>query len=238
MSIHISAPKADISESVIICGDPLRAQHIAQSMLSDSFCYSKVRGMLGFTGVYRDKKVSVQGTGMGIPSTAIYLHELIHEYGVKRIIRVGTCGALVPNLEVGKIILVTHAFTDSGVIETLGIDPDSVPAANQNLLNSALEISAKFKAEVVAGPVFSTDLFYANDENRIPAWTAKGILAVEMETSVLYTLASLNKIQALTMLTVSDNLATQVFYNPEEREKASSDIMRIALDTIIEAPFS
>ena len=236
MSIHIGAAKGEISESVIICGDPLRAQHIAQSMLTDSFCYSNVRGMLGFTGMYRGKTVSVQGTGMGIPSTAIYLHELIHEYGAKRIIRVGTCGALAPDLEVGKLILATHAFTDSGAVATLGLDAAQAAVANQHLLNLALEISAKHNTEVVTGPVFSTDLFYANDEKRIPNWRAKGILAVEMETSGLYAMAALHRIEALTMLTVSDNLAAKVFYSAAEREKTGSEIMNIALDTITEAP--
>lgn len=237
MSIHIGADQGQISDSVIICGDPLRAQHIAQSMLSEAVCYSNVRGMLGFTGVYRGRTVSVQGTGMGIPSTAIYVHELIHEYGVKRIIRVGTCGALEPDIEVGKLVLATYAHTDSGVIGTFGVDENQPPPASENLTTSALKIAARSATPFIVGSVFSTDLFYTDEKHRIHDWRSRGILAVEMETSVLYALAATTKIEALTMLTVSDNLATRVFYDSMEREKAGDAIMRIALDTLIETPF-
>src|SRR5690606_24463088 len=159
------------------------------------------------------------------------------EYGVKRIIRVGTCGALAPDLEVGKLVLATHAHTDSGVIATLGVNENQPPNASENLATSALKIATRNATQVVAGPVFSTDLFYADDKGRNHEWSVRGILAVEMETSVLYALASLYKVEALTLLTVSDNLATRIFFNSEEREKAGDTIMRIALDTLVETPF-
>ncbi|MDH4058622.1 MAG: purine-nucleoside phosphorylase [Cyclobacteriaceae bacterium] len=230
MSIHIGANLGDIAETVLISGDPLRARYVAQKMLSDVFCYNEVRGMFGYTGTYNGKKVSIQGTGMGIPSTAIYVHELIHEYGVKKIIRIGTCGAIQPELKLGQLILAVAAFTDSGTNKTHFHDMDFSPIANGDLLDHAREAAKRLSIPVIEGSVFSTDTFYSDEKSRWEKWTKRGVLGVEMESSILYTLAAKNQVMALTLLTVSDNIITEKYTSAKEREHASLDMMKLALE--------
>lgn len=230
MSLHIGAKPNEIAETVLISGDPLRAKYVAEKMLSDVFCYNEVRGMLGFTGMYNGKRVSVQGTGMGIPSTAIYVHELIHDYNVKKIIRIGTCGALQASLRVGQLILANAAYTDS-YTHLMHFDVmDFAPGADENLLKQARETAAKHGISAIEGTIFSTDAFYSDDANRWESWIKRGILAIEMESSILYTLASKNKVQALSILTVSDNLITNELSTAKEREQASMEMMKLALE--------
>ena len=230
MSLHIGAKPNEIAETVLISGDPLRAKYIAEKMLSDVFCYNEVRGMLGFTGTYQGKRVSVQGTGMGIPSTAIYLHELIHEYEVKKIIRVGTCGALQASLKIGQLILADSAYTDSSTQMIHFNSMDFAPKADKDLLKQARETALQHKISVMEGTVFSTDSFYNDDVNRYDIWIKRGVLGVEMESSILYTLAAKNKVQALSILTVSDNLITKEFNSAKEREEATTEMMKLALE--------
>src|SRR5688572_27601132 len=143
MSIHIGAKPNQIAETVLISGDPLRAKYLAEKMLTDVICYNEVRGMLGYTGFYNGKRVSVQGTGMGIPSTAIYVHELIHDYGVKKIIRIGTCGAIQPNLELGQLILAEAAYTDSCTNQLHYNSMYYTPKASPEILKKATETARK-----------------------------------------------------------------------------------------------
>jgi purine-nucleoside phosphorylase len=230
MSLHIGAKPNEIAETVLISGDPLRAKYVAEKMLSDVICYNEVRGMLGYTGIYNGKRVSVQGTGMGIPSTAIYIHELIHDYGVKRIIRIGTCGALQDSLDLGQLILADSAFTDSNT-QMMHFDTMDVAAkASSNLLKQARETAVKLSLPVVEGMIFSTDTFYSEDQNRWDGWINRGTLGIEMESSILYTLASKNNVEALSILSVSDNLITEKFSSAKEREEASMDMMKLALE--------
>jgi len=230
MSPHIGAKPNEIAETVLISGDPLRAKYVAEKMLSDVFCYNEVRGMLGYTGMYNGKRVSVQGTGMGIPSTAIYVHELIHNYGVKKIIRIGTCGALQASLKVGQLILADAAYTDSNTQMMHYHLMDFAPKADDNLLKQARETALKYGISAIEGTVFSTDAFYSEDANRWDSWIKRGILGVEMESSILYTLAFKNKVQALSILTISDNLITEEFASAKEREHASMEMMKLSLE--------
>lgn len=232
MSLHIGAKPGEIAETVLISGDPLRAKYVAEKMLSEVFCYNQVRGMLGFTGMYNGKRVSVQGTGMGIPSTAIYLHELIHEYGAKKIIRIGTCGAIQPKLQLGQLILADAAYTDSYTNKMHFSDMDFSPVADEELLQKAKEAAKKFKIAIKVGSVFSTDTFYSEDATRWESWTERGVLGIEMESSILYTLAAKNNVKALTILTVSDNVITEKFSSAKEREQASLEMMKLALEIV------
>ncbi len=230
MSIHIEANRNDIAETVLISGDPLRAKYIASKMLTEVVCYNEVRGMLGYTGLYHGKRVSVQGTGMGIPSTAIYLHELIHEYDVKKIIRVGTCGAIQPDLVLGEIILAESAYTDSNTNLMYHHTMDYAPQASADLLQQARAVAHQLTIATRQGMVFSTDVFYGEDLNRWDPWIERGLLGIEMETSILYSLAAKNNIKALSILTVSDNIITKLFSSSKEREEVSIRMIQLALE--------
>ncbi len=230
MSLHISAKKGDIAETILIPGDPLRAKFVAENLLENAHCYNEVRGMLGFTGTYKGKRVSLQGTGMGIPSTAIYVNELISEYGVKNIIRVGTCGSIHRDYQLGEVILAMSACTDSNVNRVQFEGMDYAPAADFSLLQSAYEASKRLGVKVIVGSVFSTDTFYSKKPNRWDLWAEHGILAAEMESSVLYTLAAKFKVRALSILTVSDNILTGASASAKEREQSFMDMMKVALE--------
>src|SRR5690606_13784060 len=179
MSTHIGAASGEVATTVLIAGDPLRAKYVAEHMLDDIVCYNEVRGMLGFTGYYAGKRVSVQGTGIGIPSTAIYVHELIHDFGVERIIRIGTCGALQPGIPLDQLVFASAAYTDSAT--HLLFYPDRhVPAvAPGSLLEHTRAVAGQLDIPVLDGPIFSTDMFYSDDEDRWRGWQQQGLLAVE-----------------------------------------------------------
>ena len=229
MSLHINATAGEIAETVIISGDPLRMKYIADNMLRNVLCFNQWRGMLGLTGMYNGKLVSLLGTGMGIPSTAIYVHELIHEYGVKRIIRVGTCGAIQPYLRLGDVILCEAAYTDSNTHLLYHDTIDYASIANEALLIQAKKIAAKLSIETKQGIVFSTDTFYG-DISRWKPWIKRGLLAIDMETSILYSLAGKNDVQALSILMVSDNLITNEAFSSTEREKINLHVPQLALE--------
>ena len=230
MSIHIGAQEGQIAPTVLLPGDPMRAKAIAENFLEDAFCYNEVRGMLGYTGRYGDKRVSVMGSGMGIPTLSIYVNELVTEYGVKTLIRVGTCGAFQPYLEVGDIVLAMTASTDSHINKLRFGGMDFAPVASFDLLLKAYEVAKEREIEVHVGGMFSGDTFYNDDPDWWKKWAAYGALVCEMETSGLYTLAAKFKIDALSILTVSDSLATGEFSTAEQREKGFLLMAEIALE--------
>jgi purine-nucleoside phosphorylase len=229
MSIHIGAKNGQIAETILLPGDPMRAKFIAENLLTDAECFNEVRGMLGFTGLWEDKRVSVMGTGMGMPSHAIYVHELIHEYGVKNLIRVGTCGALQKDLKIGDIILPLTASTDSNINHEVFKDCDFAPPANFDLLIHAFEAARQKGANVKVGGILSSDIFYNQNPQWIKPWVEHGTLAVEMETSALYSLAARSKTNALSILTVSDSLITGAVASSEQREKGFPLMAEMAL---------
>jgi purine-nucleoside phosphorylase len=230
MSLHISAAPGDIASTVLITGDPLRAAYIAEQMLTDVKCYSEVRGMLGFTGMYRGKQVSIQGTGIGIPSTALYVHELIYEYDVKKIIRIGTCGAIQPVLQLHQLILATEAYTDSNTNLQYHADMHMPSRADPVLLAHAKDIALHHSISALEGPVFSTDIFYSDDSHRWDLWKDRGVLAIEMESSILYAMTAKRNIQALSILSVSDNIVTGATTSASDREKAQEGMMFLAFE--------
>ena len=230
MSIHIGAKQGQIAPTVLLPGDPLRARHIAETMLEDVFCYNEVRGMLGFTGRYGDKRVSIMGSGMGMPTLSIYVNELVREYGVKTLIRVGTCGGLQPELRVGDIVLPMTASTNSQVNKLRFQGMDYAPVASFHLLLKAYEAAKERGARVHVGGMFSSDTFYPDDPEWWKIWAAYGTLVCEMETNGLYTLAAKFKVDALSVLTVSDSLVTGESSTTEQREKDFPLMAEIALE--------
>ena len=234
MSLHIAATTGQIAETVLLPGDPLRAKYIAETFLKDVICYTDIRNMLGFTGTYKGKRISVQGTGMGIPSISIYVQELIREYGAKRLIRVGTCGGMQKDIPLRDVVIAQAATTDSGIIRNIfGPSIQFAPIANFELLRKAYDNAIAAHISVRVGNVISVDRFY-DDEIDNDKLSAYGILAVEMETAGLYVLAAKYGVAALGLFTVSDQLITKEACTPEERQLSFNNMIHIALDTAIE----
>lgn len=231
MSIHISAKKGDIADTVLLPGDPLRAKAIADTFLENAVCYNEIRGMLGYTGEFKGKRVSVQGSGMGMPSLSIYVNELVG-LGAKRLIRVGTCGAYQPFLKLGDIVIAVSASTDSNINNTAFDHLNFAPTASFNLLLGAYQEAQNRSLEVHVGPIFSSDIFYQDDPDHFRKWANYGILAVEMETAALYALAAKHKAEALTILTVSDSLVTGEVASHQDREKNFLKMTELALSQI------
>jgi purine-nucleoside phosphorylase len=233
MSTHIGAERGQIAERVLMPGDPLRAKWIAEKYLDDATCYNTVRNMLGFTGSYRGTPVSVQGSGMGMPSCSIYTHELITEYGVTSLIRVGTCGALVESLDLRDVVAASGASTDSAMNRLrFGGAIDYAPVADFALLRAAVDAAAQRGTDMKVGPVFAADAFYNDHPDLYNRLAEYGVLAVEMETAALYTIASRFRARALTILTVSDHIPTGRHTSAQEREQTFGAMVEIALDAI------
>jgi purine-nucleoside phosphorylase len=230
MSIHIGANPGDIAETILLPGDPLRAQHLAETYLENPVQYNNVRGMLGFTGTYKGKRISVQGTGMGVPSISIYVHELINEFGCKNLIRVGTCGALQPQMNLRDVVLAMSASTNSQVNRLRFGGKDFAPTASFRLLKRAYDTAEAQGTPVHVGGIYTSDTFYDDDPEAWKQWAAYGILAVEMETTALYTLAAKFGVDALTILTVSDSLVSKTEDSSDVREKGYTAMMEIALE--------
>jgi purine-nucleoside phosphorylase len=234
LSLHISAAPGTIAETILLPGDPLRAKFIADNFLQEAVCYNDVRGMLGFTGLYKGQRISVQGTGMGIPSIAIYVHELIREYQVRNLIRIGSCGTIQENINLRDIVLALSASTDSNFNRIRFKNLDFAPAANFELLHKAYNLALKDRLKADVGGVLSSDNFYDDDPESWQLWAKYGVLAVEMETAALYTLAALYKAKALSILTVSDNLLRKESVPAKDREKTFLDMVNLALHTALE----
>jgi len=232
MSIHINAQPGEIAPSILLPGDPLRARYIAETILEGSVCFNQVRGMLGYTGNYHGKRVSVMGTGMGLPSHSIYVHELINEYGVRTLVRVGTCGALQPHLKIGDILLAMTASTDSNVNRLRFGGMDFAPPASFDLLLKAYELAQGRGVQVHVGSTFTSDIFYNDDPDWWRLWSDYGVDVVEMETSALYSLAARFKVQALSLLTVTDQLITGERATSEQRERDFTQMAEIALEIV------
>ncbi|MBY6915815.1 purine-nucleoside phosphorylase [Clostridium botulinum] len=232
MSIHINAPEGAIAESVLLPGDPLRAKFIADNFLEDVICYNEVRGMYGFTGTYKGKRISVQGTGMGIPSMSIYSTELIESYGVKNLIRVGTCGGYHERVKIRDLIIAMSTSTDSNLNLVRFQGRTYAPTASFDLLKPAYDIAVQKGFEPKVGSVYSSDIFYGDDNEDWKKWADFGCLGVEMETAALYTIAAKHKVNALTLLTVSDHFITGEVTSAEERQTTFKAMMEVALDTI------
>ena len=235
MSTHIGARAGDIAPHVLMPGDPLRAQWIAETFLEDATCYSEVRGMLGFTGTYRGERVSVQGSGMGLPSMAIYLNELLREYGARTVVRVGSCGALTERLKLRDLVVASGACTDSSMNRVRFEGLDYAPVADFGLLRAAHDaaMARGLAADTHVGLVFSSDSFYHPRPELTARLVEYGALAVEMETSALYTIAAQHGVRALTVCTVSDHIVTGEETTANERERTFGDMVEIALDAVL-----
>lgn len=230
MSIHLAAKPGDVAETVLLPGDPLRAKGIAESMLENAVCYNEVRGMYGFTGYYKGKRVSVQGTGMGMPSHSIYVNELITSYGAKNLIRIGTCGAMQPEIKLRDVILAMSSCSNSNLNRMRFKGMDYAPTAGFELFRRALETAGRLGVPVKAGTILSSDLFYDDDPEAWKLWASYGVLAVEMETAELYTVAAKHGVNALSILTVSDSLVSHELTSSEERQRAFTKMVEIALE--------
>jgi len=232
MSVHIEAKPGDIAESILLPGDPLRAKWIADTFLENVVCYNKVRGMLGFTGTYKGKKVSVQGTGMGIPSALIYANELITQFGVKNLIRVGSAGSYQKEVKIRDIVFAMAGSTTSGINAQRFHGASFAPTASFKLFNKAVIVAKANNIPIKAGNVLSSDEFYSDNFDDYKHWAEFGVLCVEMETAGLYTAAAKHNVNALSILTISDSLVTKERTSAEEREQTFKEMVLIALDTI------
>ncbi|HEX8630633.1 MAG TPA: purine-nucleoside phosphorylase [Catenuloplanes sp.] len=234
MSTHIGAQPGEIAERVLMPGDPLRAKWIAETYLENATCYTTVRGMLGFTGLYQGVAVSVQGSGMGMPSASIYTHELINEYGVTTLIRVGSCGALSDDLRLRDLVAAIGAATDSNMnrVRFDGLI-DYAPVADFGLLRTAVAVAERRGIAMRVGPVLSADAFYTDRPDLYDMLADYGVLAVEMESAALYTIAARYRARALTLLTVSDHIKRGDKASAHDREQTFDQMVEIALDAAI-----
>ena len=230
MSTHIAAKPGEIAETTLLPGDPLRAKWIAETFLEGAQLYSSVRNMFGFTGFYEGRRISVQGTGMGAPSIGIYAHELFDEYGVQKAIRVGTSGGLAPT-KLRDVVIALTASTDSNINRRDNNGLDFAPSANFELLEKAVSKARELGIDFHVGGIASGDLFYDNTDS-LEQWKKLGILALEMETNQLYTLAAKFRRQALSIVTVSDMMDGSGHTSSEERETGFRAMVEIALATL------
>ena len=230
---HISATPGDFADTVLMPGDPLRAKHLAETFLEDAKQVTDVRNMLGFTGRYRGRRISVMGSGMGIPSVSIYAKELITEYDVKRILRVGTCGAVRPDMGLRDVVIGMGACTDSKTNRLRFGGHDFAAIASYDLLRKAVEAAAAHGIPVRIGNIFSSDLFYHPEPQLFDLMERFGILGVEMEAAGLYGVAAEYGAEALCLLTVADHIRRGEQANPEERQSSFNDMLQIALETAV-----
>ncbi|KPU83349.1 purine nucleoside phosphorylase [Psychromonas sp. PRT-SC03] len=233
MTAHINALPTDFAETVIMQGDPLRAKYIAETYLTNAVNVCNVRNMLGYTGHYKGKRISVMGHCMGIPSMVLYAHELINYFNVKRIIRVGSLGATQKHVKMRDVILAQAAGTDSPTNMKRSSGYNMATSASFELLNKAFNIASEKNINVKVGNIFSGDLYYDPDEDMIPALERFGVLGIDMEVAGLYGLAHQYGIEALAVLTVSDHCLTDEETSAEERQLSFNQMIEIALDTAI-----
>jgi len=233
MSNHIAAKNGEIADTILLPGDPLRAKFIAETYLEKPAQYNDVRNMLGYTGLYRGKKISVQGTGMGIPSISIYVNELFRDYDVKRAIRIGTAGSLNDEVRIRDLVIAISACTDSAANNIRFGGRNYAPTASWRLLKNASDIADAKGFEPKMGPIVSSDMFYTENPEEWRLWAKYGCLAVEMETSELYTLAAKYGREALCILTISDSLVTRETTSAQERQTTFTRMMEVALETAV-----
>lgn len=232
MSVHIGAKEQEVAETVLLPGDPLRAKYIAENFLEDAKCYNEVRNMFGYTGTYKGQRISVQGTGMGVPSISIYINELISSYNVQNLIRVGTCGAIQKDVKVRDVILAMSASTDSQMNRLTFGGVDYAPTADFDLLKKAYDSGLEKGLSLKVGNVFTADMFY-NDNSELEKWAKYQILAIEMETAALYTIAAKFNRKALSVLTVSDHILTGEETTAHERQTTFNEMIEVALEAAI-----
>ncbi|BAH83408.1 purine-nucleoside phosphorylase [Candidatus Ishikawella capsulata] len=230
---HINAKPGDFSEIVLMPGDPLRAKHIADNFLAKSLEISNIRGMLAYTGFYKGLKISVMGHGIGIPSSSIYTKEIITDYGVKKIIRIGSCGSVRKDIKLRDVIIGMGACTDSKVNRIRFHNHDYAAIADFGMLHNAVVAANKLSIKVHIGNLFSTDLFYSADKQLINTLEKYGILGVEMETAGIYAVAAELGAKALSICTVSDHIHTGELTPPLERQTLFNDMVNIALESIL-----
>ncbi len=229
---HNNAKKGDIAKTVLMPGDPLRAKFIAETYLENPVCYNEVRGMLGFTGTYKGVSVSVQGSGMGMPSMGIYSHELYNEYDVENIIRIGTAGSIADKINLREVIIGVSASTNSNYAAQYRLPGTYAPTASWKLIAEAVKAAEAKGCIYHAGNILSSDTFY-DDANSLAEWNKMGVLAIEMESAALYMNAARAGKNALCILTVSDCPLKGLSTTAEERQTSFRDMMEIALETAI-----
>ncbi|MEN8963217.1 purine-nucleoside phosphorylase [Actinomycetales bacterium UMB0918] len=225
---HIN-PTGPIANTVLMPGDPLRAKFIAETYLRDVVQFNAVRGMLGFIGTYEGAQISVMGSGMGIPSISLYAHELIHFFGVRNIIRVGSCGALQPDLDLYDVVVASSASTDSNFINQFDLPGTYAPTASWDLLEGVYKESQRQDTPIHVGNILSSDVFYNFDQTVNERWAKMGVLAVEMESAGLYSVAAEAGANALGIFTVSDNIVTDAHTSAQERQEAFTKMIELTL---------
>ena len=230
MTTHIGATRGEIAETVLLPGDPLRAQWAAETFLDDATCVNHVRGMLGFTGMWKGRRVTIHGSGMGMPSLSIYANELIRDYGATTLIRVGSAGGYQPHTQVRDLVLAQAASSVGTPSSTIFREVNFAPIADWGLLSAAYAAAAARGARVHVGGIHSSDTFYTERLDHTEQLIRHGTLAVEMEAAELYTLAARYKVRALAILTISDHVITGEALNAHERERSFGEMMEIALE--------
>jgi purine-nucleoside phosphorylase len=230
--IHVRAEPRDFAKSVLLPGDPLRAKYVAENFFEDARLVNEERGMLGYTGTYKGKPVSVQATGMGCPSTAIVTEELI-QLGARNLVRIGTCGGYHPEMEFGDLVIATAATPDDGTVSSLTRGVPYAPAAHFDVVHAAYHAAESVERRTFVGPIVSSDLFYDPTEDPATLWSNLGALAVEMEASVIFTIAAMRGLKAGCLLTVSDTFGEDAArISDEDLKNAVNDMITLALDTL------
>ena len=230
MTVHIGARPGEIAETVLLPGDPLRAQWAAETFLQDAVCVNRVRGMLGFTGTWRGHRVTIHGSGMGMPSLSIYVNELIRDYGAKTLIRVGSAGGLQPHTQLRDVILAQAASSVSTPSSPLLRELNLAPIADWSLLSTAHRAAATRGTRTHVGTIHSSDTFYTERADHTELLIRHGVLGVEMEAAELYLLAARYKVRALAVLTISDHVVTHEALPSDQRERSFGDMIEIALE--------
>ena len=230
---HNGAAQGEIAQTVLMPGDPLRAKFIAENYLEEVTCFNTVRNMLGYTGIYKGKRISVMGHGMGMPSMGIYSYELYDQYGVEEIIRIGSAGALADDVDVMDIVIAMGTSTNSNYASQYKLPGVLAPIADYNLLSKAVTIAKEKNCPVKVGNVLSSDTFYCDDETANDAWKKMHVLAIEMEAAALYYNAARLGKKALCILTISDHLYTHKELSAKERQTGFRQMMEIALETAV-----
>ncbi len=229
---HIDPKGVEIAETILLPGDPLRAKFIAETYFENPLCFNEVRNMLGFTGTYRGRPVSVMGTGMGIPSISLYSYELIHDFGVKNLIRVGSCGSMQEGMELFDVVIAQGASTDSNYLSQFGLPGTFAPLSSYRLLEMAKRAADERGQRAHVGNVLSSDIFYNADPEANARWQKMGILAVEMESAGLFANAAAARVDALGIFTVSDDLLKHTATTAQQRQTAFTRMIEIALELV------